>query len=235
MTQKIRIILLLIAAAFILHNCKHEIPEKPDIPDGPTPVKTSDTCHFDTVYFVNDILPIILSNCAQSGCHDAITQEDGVILTDYDNIIRTGKVKAGKPDDSELYETLTETDPEKIMPPPPASLTPEQKNAIRIWINQGALNNKCQNICDTSSVKFSKNIWPILQSTCKGCHTFPNGNGGINMRGYNDIKVLVDNGKLDGVINHRSGFKPMPPPPGELEKCAKDQIRIWINAGAPNN
>jgi len=235
MTKIFKISTLLILGIFILQNCKHEIPNKNGFPGDPTPVTLADTCSLDTVYFVNDILPILLSNCAQSDCHDAIAQEDGVILTDYDNIIETGKVDPGRPDNSDLYEVLLETDPEKIMPPPPASLTPEQKNAIRIWISQGAKNNKCENKCDTSAVSFGKNIWPIVESTCKGCHTYPNGNGGVFMSGYGDIKDLVDDKRLDGVINHRAGFKPMPPPPGQLEQCAKDQIRVWINSGAPNN
>ena len=79
----------------------------------PTKPTLSDTCSLDTVYFVNDVLPIFIANCAYSGCHDEASQQDGVILTDYDNIINTADVRAGDPDGSDLYEAITETDPQK--------------------------------------------------------------------------------------------------------------------------
>ena len=44
------------------------------------------TCSPDTVYFNQTILPLITSNCAMSGCHDAISHKEGVILTDYTHI-----------------------------------------------------------------------------------------------------------------------------------------------------
>ena len=85
MKNTLYLMLAALVGIFILQNCKHEVPDKPEETKS-VPVTTSDTCHFDTVYFVNDILPIIQSNCAQSGCHDAISREDDVQLTDYDNM-----------------------------------------------------------------------------------------------------------------------------------------------------
>lgn len=226
----------MLGAFAYLESCKHE-PDDDVTPGGttePTDVTSSDTCSLDTVYFVNDILPIIQSNCAQSGCHDAASRQDGVQLTDYDNIVNTGKIKPGRAADSDLYEVLVETDPDKVMPPPPASLTPEQKNAIRIWINQGAKNNKCANKCDTSNVTFSVNVWPILESTCRGCHAGSGASGGVKITNYTEVKTLVDNGYLENVLSRKGPRKPMPPG-GALEKCANDQIRIWIADGAKNN
>ena len=63
-------------------------------------------CSPDTVYFKQKILPLIVSNCAMSGCHDAISKRDGVILTDYTNIMR--EVKISNPTDSDLYKSLIE-------------------------------------------------------------------------------------------------------------------------------
>ncbi|MCO4819674.1 MAG: hypothetical protein KC517_08615 [Bacteroidetes bacterium] len=225
-------ILVLVMAG--IESCKHE-PEEDIIPNNTiTAVTSADTCSLDTVYFVNDILPIISSNCAMSGCHDAATQEDGVDLSSYDKIISTGDVKPGDASGSELYEVIVESDPDKIMPPPPASLTPEQKNAIKIWINQGAKNNKCANKCDTSNVTFSVNVWPIIDATCRGCHAGANASGGVRITNYNQVKAIVDNGNLENVLGRQGPKKPMPPA-GPLEKCANDQIRIWIAEGAKDN
>jgi cytochrome c5 len=219
-----------------LQNCKHEVPN-PDNnnPNNTvTPVTKSDKCNLDTVYFVNDILPIILSNCAISGCHDANTALDGVILDSYDNIIKHGDIEAGEPDKSDLYELITETDPKKIMPPPPNELTTEQINAIRIWISQGAKNNECEDVCDTSASTFSGHVWPIFESTCTGCHKSGNAQGGVRLSNYAEIKANIDNGKVQGALS-RTNPKTAMPPQGPLEECADALIRIWISEGAKNN
>lgn len=222
------------AALITLQNCKHQPDDTPTPGStGNTNVSKSDTCSPDTVYFVNDILPILLSNCAQSGCHDAASRQEGVQLTDYDKIIKTGGIKPGNANGSELYEVIVTSDLGDRMPPPPASLTPEQKNAIKIWINQGAKNNHCQNVCDTTNVTFSGEVWPILEATCKGCHsTSPS--GGVKITNYSEVKDLVDAGTLQNVLSRKGPRSPMPPT-GPLEQCAMDQIRIWIEDGAQDN
>jgi hypothetical protein len=99
----------LITMSLAFNACQHD-PE--DIIDpGPDPNDTTDndtpvgiTCDPDTVYFVNTILPLLQSSCGVTGCHDAASAQDGVVLTDYASIIATGKIKPGDPSDSELYE-----------------------------------------------------------------------------------------------------------------------------------
>ena len=46
------------------------------------PQDTTHPCDPDTVYFEMDVLPILLSSCGKSGCHDA-TAQDGVRLDSY--------------------------------------------------------------------------------------------------------------------------------------------------------
>jgi cytochrome c5 len=231
-------ILITVTTLAFIQSCKHE-PEDVITPGGSggtdtTAMTNSDTCSLDTVYFYNDILPIFASNCAQSGCHDVTSHVEDLILTDYKNIMATDKIKPGKALDSDLYKALKESDPKKIMPPPPASITPEQINAIKIWINQGAKNNRCSNICDTSNVRFSVNVWPIMNTTCRGCHSGSGASGGVKITSYAEVKAIVDNGVLVNVLSRNGPKKPMPPG-GPIEKCANDQIRIWIAAGAKNN
>ena len=67
-----------------------------------------DICDPDSIYFENDILPILISNCAIPGCHDASSAEDDVILTDYFYVIETGDVEPFDLDGSDLYEVITE-------------------------------------------------------------------------------------------------------------------------------
>ena len=68
-------------------------------------------------------------------------------------------------------------------------------------------------------------------ATCKGCHSGSGASGGVKITNYDQVKALVDNGNLESVLGRKGPKKPMPPRPGPLEKCASDQIRIWIAEG----
>jgi len=241
-TRLIRIAAILVIFLSLMQRCKHERDDAPE-PDTTgnvdtviTPIVKSDTCSFDTVYFVNDILPIFVSKCGGSLCHSqGATNEEDVFLYDYDRIMEHGKIKPFKPDDNEIIDVVTETDPDKLMPPPPAApLTPEEINAFRVWINQGALNNSCRNICDTSDVRFSNEVGPILIATCQGCHSGQRPSGGVYIRNYDDIKILALNGSLEGTIFRKPGFKAMPPG-GSIDSCSMAKVRIWVANGAKND
>lgn len=214
----------------IAAGCVHEPPIAPSNP------AVSTSCDPDTVYFQNDILPLLTSNCAMSGCHDAGTAADNVILTDYASIIQTAEVRPGDAGDSELYEVLTETDPDKKMPPPSSglSLSAQEIQMVAKWINQGALNNSCIGDCDTVNVSFSNHILPTIQTYCQGCHTYPNASAGIILSDYSTISEIANSGQLYGVTHGTVGYALMPPS-GSLMQCELDQIRIWIQDGAPNN
>ncbi len=239
-------VVLLVAFTFSLilfQQCKHDSVEMQDpVGDTPTdtildvPITLSDTCNFDTVYFQNDILPIFLANCAVPGCHNASTAADQVVLDNYDDVMKTAKIKAFKGDDNDLMEVIMEMDPaETVMPPAPASrLSPELINAIRIWINQGALNNECENKCKTENITFSQEIWPILESTCRGCHQGARAAKGIRITNYTQVKSMVDDGSLEGTVYHLGGYSPMPPG-GQVDSCSMQKLRIWIEEGALDN
>jgi len=241
-THWIRLTAIVVILLSFMQRCKHERDDLPEPGNTDTtdtvitPIVKSDTCSFDTVYFVNDILPIFVSKCGGSLCHSqGATNEEDVFLYDYDQIMEHGKIKPFKPDDNEIIEVVTETDPEKLMPPPPAApLTPEEINAIKVWINQGALNNACENKCDTSDVRFSNEVGPIILATCQGCHQGQFPGGGVYVRNYPDIKVLANSGALIGTIFHKPGYKPMPQG-GQLDSCSLAKVRIWVDNGAKND
>lgn len=204
--------------------------------NGGNDTTNQDPCDPDTVYFENDILPIIVSSCAKSGCHDAQSHKEGVILTDYSKIIQTGKVRAFRPDNSELWEVIVETDPEKIMPPPgEPQLSSEQKNMIRKWIEQGALNNKCNSGCDTANVTFSGRIQPLINKLCVNCHSGTAPQGGVSLKTYNDVRTAALNQSLLGSIQHSSGYSPMPKGGKKLSDCEIHAVEIWVKNGAPQN
>jgi len=197
---------------------------------------TSAPCDSSKVYFQQQVLPVLISNCAMSGCHDDASHQDGVILTSYEKIMATADVRPGRPNNSDLYEVLLETDPDKRMPRPPASpLQQNQVQLIKKWIEQGALNLSCQSICDTTQFTYSSSVKSIITNHCQGCHSGVTAQGGIDLSTYAGVKMKIDDGRLWGAINHFPGFSAMPKNGNKLTTCELTQIRKWIETGSPNN
>ncbi len=206
------------------------------------------TCDPDTVYFQNKVLPLLQTNCAISGCHNATTRAEGIQLTDYATIMKTGGVVAGNPNRSKVYTILSASGGDDksanagqgaqdgIMPPPPkAAFNTDQKNLVKNWILQGAEDNYCNASCDTTNVSFASNVFPIVETYCLGCHNGTSPGGGIYLRNYNDLVAVANNGKLWGSINFVGGYSPMPKYANKLSKCQLATFKIWIKNGTPNN
>ena len=211
-----------------LVSCRHEPPL--DL-DG----TLAESCDPDTVYFGNTILPLLVSNCGMSGCHDAGTHAEDIVVTDYYSLMNSGIVDMGNANNSELMEVITETDPDKIMPPPPSSaLTSEQINAIRTWINQGAKFNNCVG-CDTVNYTFNAYILPIIQTNCTGCHSGGSPDGNLSLTNYSQIVSSANDGTLMHSLHATGGYSIMPKNTSGLQSCKITQIQKWINDGALNN
>ncbi|MFN3939741.1 MAG: c-type cytochrome domain-containing protein [Chitinophagales bacterium] len=242
------LILLVISGIFtMIPSCTHEpliFSELPTDPGGSSGGGGGGgggsidgiPCNPDTSYFVNDVLPILLSNCAMEGCHDAGTAEEGIILSTYNQVMASDVVKPGNPWDSDLIEAINETDLDDRMPPPPAApLTAAQKAILVKWIAQGALNNSCGEECDTTTVTYSGTISGILTAYCTGCHGGTSPSGGISLTNYVSVAAAAADGSLYGSVNHDAGFAAMPLGSDKLSDCKVDQIRIWIESGYENN
>ncbi len=225
-----RKILLFVAFAVFIISCKHEtvIPEELESP------QISHECDSDTVYFVNDIQPLLNATCNTSGCHDAGTAEHGVDLSSYAKVIQTGEVRPFRPEGSELYEVLFESGDDLMPPPPQSALTSEQKELIRIWISQGAKNNGCIDDCNLESVSFTSDIQLIISNNCASCHTGTSPTGGIAFSSHSEISALANSGKLMDALMGSNGVSQMPPS-GPMDDCNIDKITKWIEDGTPNN
>jgi hypothetical protein len=184
------------------------------------------------VCFESSVLPIFISSCARSGCHDAITRKEGYVLDNYSNIVRKG-IKPGNANDSKLYEVLFESGDDRM--PPDAPLSQAQKDSIAAWINQGAKNTvNCNCACDPTKFTYAAIVQPIITNQCVGCHKPGSLSGNIDLSTYSAVKIQVTNGKLLGSITHSVGFSPMPQGT-KLSDCQITQVKNWINAGALNN
>ncbi|MBL7745089.1 MAG: c-type cytochrome [Chitinophagaceae bacterium] len=199
---------------------------------GTTPPAVTN-CSPDSVYFVNEIMPLISSNCTMSGCHDNVTHADGVNLTTYAKIMQY--VVAGNATNSKLYKVIIKTNGDRMPPPPMPAFTTEQKAKIQKWINQGAKNNSCTGSCDTAIFTYSGAVKNIMGNKCVGCHNPSNLGGNIDLSTYNAVKVSALNGKLYGSIAHQPGYSAMPKNATKLSDCEIRQVQKWIDAGSLNN
>lgn len=187
------------------------------------------------ICFEKDVLPIFISNCTQSGCHNSNDRQAGVQLTSYDHIIAHGVVP-GDYKASELYRVLIAVGEEQMPQKPYNRLSVEQIGTIALWIEQGAKNTTCTTTtCDVSQVTYTKTVKPILDRTCNGCHAGSAPSGNVDLSSYTGVKKYALNGKLFGSINHDPGFVRMPDGAAKLPSCEISSIKEWIRLGALNN
>ena len=88
--------------------------------------------------------------------------------------------------------------------------------------------------CDTINVSYSGDFLTIFESICYKCHSQASLSAPYLLEGYDNIKVMVDNGRLQRALHH-TGPYPMPKFEDKLPDCNLAKIDAWINQGAPNN
>lgn len=219
---------ILLLVVFTTSQCQHE-------PIGNINNTGIDTTHKTVVQedtnicFERDILPLFVSNCATTGCHDAASRVEGLNLTNYTNIMRG--VRANLPNNSKYYTAITSG-----FMPPYTVMPPAQLALIKKWILQGAKNGtNCPVKCDSTNYAFAKGVQPVLNTYCVGCHTSANAGGGIILDNYSGVKSAALSGKLMGSISGTAGYSFMPKGGAALNSCQQAQIRKWIAAGCLNN
>jgi len=221
--------------SLLIFACKHEplVPNDPvvDPPSG-------NACSPDSVYFQNQILPLLVSNCTESGCHNAQDHKEGIVITSYGTLMSTvERVTSNDWGKNKLIKSLQETDLEKRMPQNKPPFTTDQIDLIKKWVNQGALNNACDESfggCDTiSGAKYATFVQPLIQAKCKGCHSGSNPQGGIKLTTYAETKTLALNGRLYNSVTVNASL--MPKGGAKLDDCKLAKLKKWVDAGAPEN
>lgn len=92
--------------------------------------------------------------------------------------------------------------------------------------------------CDTVNVTYQTDVLPVIKQNCYSCHSFAAysiSGGGINLEGYNQLKLYADNGQLMNAINHTGGVTPMPKDGAILSYCNRAAINRWILNHSPDN
>ena len=230
----------LIFAMSHLVACKHYPPDVDNLVPasgstvGPsTPLEFQGPCDTDSVYFNNSILPLFISNCAKSGCHDAITSKEGFTFNSYANIMASGEIVPNDPTEGDIMEVIKSSQSNKRMPPPPnIPLSQQQIDLIEKWIKQGAQNNGCDN-CDSTAATYTAKIKPLLDAKCKGCHNANYTSYGVSFETYGTTVAVGQTGQLLGAVKHISPYKFMPKGGPKLRDCEISMIENWINNSYP--
>lgn len=200
-TLRISILLLIatVGLVFVQIRCRH---------DG------IDVTTLDKVCYERDIAPIFLRSCATTGCHDQQTSEGGYSFTDYNSVM-----KAITPFDAQkstAYKAITGKGFMQLMPPAGA-LSQNERILIRVWIDQGAVNDPAcipsvgginPVVAHSEKVCFQRDILPVLISSCciSATATTP---------GYHDLTTP----KEDYIIT----------------SCELRKIELWKANGATQN
>jgi hypothetical protein len=94
----------------------------------------------DRIEFNRDVRPILADKCF--ACHgpDSGNRQADLRLDQREAAIAAGAIVPGKHPESSLIDRISSSEPETQMPPPESrkSLTAEQKQVLKTWIEQGA-------------------------------------------------------------------------------------------------
>lgn len=120
--------MLLLAGSTIVAGCYN------DKADALYPSTGSTTCDTTTVTFATQVLPIMVANCAISGCHDASSVQGGYDLSSYNGVKQSV-------DNQRLLGSINWENGYQAMPQNTVKLTQCDINKITRWVNTGALNN----------------------------------------------------------------------------------------------
>lgn len=92
----------------------------------------------EAIDFNRDIRPLLSENCFHCHGPDAAQRQGELALHEHQTALKV--IQPGSRDGSSLYQRITATDPEVVMPPPDSGrqLTAAQRDLLGRWIDQGA-------------------------------------------------------------------------------------------------
>ena len=110
----------------------------------------------------------------------------------------------------------------------------EKKKAIEEYLYPATAN------CVTDNMSYANDVWPVISSSCTGCHSGVSPAGGIALENYTDVSGAAaiqpgNYGSLYGAISHASGNSPMPKNGNKLSDCTIAKIKAWIDQGMLEN
>jgi len=128
MNKKLLILSVVALIITATTGCYKDIISPGQDPNGPP----------QPVSFSGDLIPIFTSNCALSGCHDAVPSHKPSLVAEnaYNALIGGGYVNTAVPHASTIY-----TEIKSGSMPPSGALKASDTQKVLDWIRNGAPNN----------------------------------------------------------------------------------------------
>ena len=99
-----------------------------------------------------------------------------------------------------------------------------------------------QPVAQNTTISFTKDVLPILQSRCVNCHGGERVSKGLNLKTYNDLMTGSENGPVvtagkapDSLLVEMIVSQKMPKNGPKLTSQQVQLITEWVNQGALNN
>jgi len=209
----------------------------------------------DSLTYTKDILPIFTSNCLD--CHGPDDGRRMLNLRFDTQDFLSSHILAGDPENSLLFQRISEDDMIRVMPPSSSgrTLTQQQIQTVRDWIKGGAAWGEDLNETQRADlvqaaerqVVFAREVRPILSRNCFQCHGPDEENrqmglrldtpeGFAGHRGNFGGPVVIPGNAKDSLLFQRitaevENFR-MPRDREALTADEVETIRLWINQGA---
>ncbi|HTH49969.1 MAG TPA: c-type cytochrome domain-containing protein, partial [Candidatus Limnocylindria bacterium] len=199
----------------------------------------------DAVDFKKQVQPILEVNCLK--CHGPEKPKGKFSLVTLADALKGGEdgvaLVPKDPAKSPLYTSTTlPKDDDKAMPPKGDRLTAAQQATLKTWIEQGAPWPADLRLAQAEKVDFVKQIQPIFEVNCVGCHHEGHAKGDLRMDSKAEFfksKDIVPGDAAASKVFTSTALPAdhddlMPPKKkgGPLPQQQIDLIRNWINQGA---
>jgi len=162
-------------------------------------------------------------------CHNSQNkkQSDGIYLDTYENL--KASIHVFTKNGVTINEMERVISKGRMPPKSHPALTAAQKAVFLKWIQQGMQNNSCEESAAVASTEltYENNVAPILQKYCYGCHSGPQGAGGINLTDSFTVVALIKSDLLIKAITHAEGARPMPSRDEKLSEADIATIKAW--------
>lgn len=101
--------------------------------------------------------------------------------------------------------------------------------------NENSLYPELVNECDTTDIRYSNTIKPIINNNCLSCHgnNYMTEGAGLNLATYDNVKNNIN--IIVQAINHTGNLPKMPKNAAKLSDCDLKKIDIWVKNATPNN
>lgn len=84
-------------------------------------------------------------------------------------------------------------------------------------------------------VSYANDVLPIIETNCYSCHQDAAICGDVNLEGYDNLVLKVEDGSLLGTMRHEDGWVAMPQGADKLSNSLIERVSTWIDEGYPNN